>query len=651
MAPKIKDPLADAKAALVEERKGEPGAAQLGVPATFQKKARRQAKGSVKAHTQAEARRIASEAPSASMQAVLDDFRLFLVLLWRHLLGCDPNPAQLDLAWYLQYGPERSVILAFRGFSKSWITGAYALWRLLRDPEEKILVVSGSLTRAVATTNWCLQLILTWPLLASLKPRPDQRQSSKAFDVGPALPAQSPSFHALGIGGQIVGFRGTCIIPDDVETQTNSRTVGGRQIVWEAVKEFDSVLVPGGVIKYLGTPHDEDSLYNELDKRGYDSRIWPALFPNAEQIKKYGKKLAPWISSQLAKDPSLVGRSIMPLRFSDEDLAKRKMSLGTSEFALQFLLDTSLSDRDKYPLKYKDLMVTSLDPQRGPETLVWSEDPKQRITDIQRMGFDGDYIHAAIVPPDTTYAPYNRIVAAVDNSGRGSDETALVILAELHGRVFLLHLWADTAGYDIATLSHIAAACVRFKVQKIRLESNFGDGMFAALLRPVLEAAWKKHLKGRNEIDGPSGTEIEEMRASNQMAKERRILSVLEPVVQSHRLVVDRSVMEWDYESILKKEGEDGRHRYSLFHQFTHLTRDKDCLVHDDRLDALALGVADFADILGVDPGTVAAQSAEERMDEELAKLFGEMEEDDEGILRPVNSSTQRAGHFLPTRR
>lgn len=604
-----------------------------------------------------------SSSPSYE-QRLKDDFRLFLIVIWRHLLGCDPAPIMLDMAYWLQHGPDRSIIEAFRGFSKSWITGAYALWRLYRNPQEKILVVSGSLTRAIATTNWCLALILEIPILQHLAPLPHQRQSSKAFDVGPAKPAQSPSFHALGIGGQIVGFRGDCIIPDDVETQTNSLTVTMRDKIREAVKEFDSVLVPGGVIKYLGTPHDEDSLYNKLARdAGYTLRVWPAKYPTPKQIKTYGDKLAPYILKQLEKGgPTLVGRSVMPTRFTDEDLAKRELSLGRSEFALQFMLDTSLSDQDKYPLKVRDLMVMSLDHRKGPDSVVWSGEPKHRLLDLPAMGFDGDYYHSAIVPDGIPFSPWTRVVGFVDNSGKGSDETALAVVAELHGNLFFLHLWATREGYSKETLATIAKACVTYGIHKLRLEVNFGDGMFTALLRPVLNKAWEMENKRRasqraaNPMQAflypDGGTEIEDVRASNTMSKEKRILSVMEPVTQQHRLVVNRQVIEWDYESIQKMDGSETRHRYALGHQFTRLTRERESLDHDDRLDALAGALEDFADILGVDPDVMAAQAAQEREERLLEELLGLDEESGLAVaVGPAKGIESRAQAFRPQSR
>jgi len=573
---------------------------------------------------------------ASGVDAIKADFRVFLTLIWRHLLGCDPNPIQLDMAWWLQHGPDRSVIMAFRGFSKSWITGAYALWRLYIDPEEKVLVVSGSLTRAQATTNWCLQLILTMPVLAHLRPLPNQRQSSKAFDVGPAMPAQSPSFHALGIGGQIVGFRGTCIIPDDVETQTNTLTTAGRDKIKDAVKEFDSVLVPPSedalgykwglrpCVKYLGTPHDEDSLYAELPKRGWVVRIWPALFPTAEQIKKYNGALAPYVLHKLKKDPGLVGTSTMPSRFSDKDLAKRRLSLGNSEFALQFMLDFTLSDANKYPLKLKDLMVMALDRKKGPEAVAWSNDPQHRMPELPAMGFQGDYYHRAVVAENCVHSRYTKVVAFVDPSGRGADECAISVVAELHATLFFLKLFAAREGYAPETLRSIADICVTYRVDELYIENNFGDGMFGALLRPHLEKAWAEFNKTQKREEDRGGTTMLETRASNQMAKERRILSLLEPVTQQHRLVVDIGVIEDDHKSVQAMEAEDTRHRYAWGHQYTRLTRERESLVHDDRLESLAGAVAPFAEMLGVDPGMMAERTQAEREEEEMAKLFGD---------------------------
>ncbi|WP_269929931.1 phage terminase large subunit [Aminobacter sp. HY435] len=570
--------------------------------------------------------------PAVSLEArIKADFRVFLTLIWRHLLGNDPNPIQLDMAYWLQHGPSRAIIMAFRGFSKSWITGAYALWRLYCDPDEKVMVVSGSLKRAVATSNWCLGLVMTMPLLAHMRPKTDYRQSSQMWDVGNCIPGQSASFTAFGIGGQLVGFRGSCIIPDDVETQTNSLTVVMREKIEEAVKEFESVLTPGGVIKYLGTPHDVDSLYLKLlrlkDVHGkpvYDARIWPALFPSEDEIKAYGKWLAPYITAELRKQgPSIVGHSTMPFRFTDEDLEGRRAAMGNSEFRLQFMLDLSGSFMDKFPLRLKDLTVMDLDDRMGPDEVIWGSTNLQR--DLPVMGHDGDFYYGPVPVERAVYEKYTEVIGYVDGSGRGADETSLSIVAELYGRLYWLHLWANTDGYGIETLTAIAKACVRFRVTTLYVESNYGDGMLVALLKPVLFKEWEKANKGAR-ADDHGGTVIEEVK-SGRVEKEKRILSVLEPITQQHRLVVSRAVIEWDHASLQKIEGEDSRHRYAWGYQYTHLTRERDCLGHDDRLESLSGACGIFAPRLGVDPLGMAVRAREDRYEDELERLLHETEE------------------------
>jgi hypothetical protein len=561
-------------------------------------------------------------------QRIRSDFRVLLTLIWRHLLGNDPNPIQLDLAYWLQYGPDRAIIMAFRGFSKSWITGAYALWRLYCDPNEKIMVVSGSLKRAIATSTWCFSLIMTMPIFEHMRPKSDTRQSATAWDIGNCQPAQSASFTPFGIGGQLVGFRGTCIIPDDVETQTNSLTTVMREKIVEAVKEFESVLTPGGVIKYLGTPHDLESLYLKLlrlkDASGapiYQARIWPGLFPNVEEVKKYGKLLAPYITSQISKlGPSCVGHSTMPMRFTDEDLDKRRGAMGNSEFRLQFMLDLNGSFIDRYPLKLKDLLVMELDANRAPEELVWGINSANRDPDLPVMGGDGDYYHRP-AHIGTHYSPYSKKIGYLDGSGRGDDETSLSIGGELFGRAFLLDLWASQDGYGEETLRSIARLCVRWDVSTLYIESNFGDGMMTVLVKAALAVAWEAEGK-RRKLDR-TGTAVEEVK-SGAVQKEKRMLSVLEPVTQAHRLVVNREVILYDKRSVDAMDGEDTRHRYALGYQYTHLTREKDCLGHDDRLESVAGLLAMLAAELGVDPEGIAIRAKSERQD----ALIAELEED-----------------------
>lgn len=587
-------------------------------------------------------RRKAARTREYTEAEVKADFRLFLILLWRHLGLPDPTPLQLSVAQYLQHGPQRLIIMAFRGAAKSWITDAFCLWRLYCDPQTKIMLVSASLAHAVKHTQFCLSVLREFPLVKHLSPSPSQRQSRQEFDVAGAREDPNPSFTAKGITGQVTGGRADIIVADDIEVSTNSRTVTMRQTIRSNVTEFENILTPKKTsrVVYLGTPHDEDSLYGELTTRTYAIRMWPALYPTHDTIIRYGDRLAPYILDGLRKDARLAGHSTEPSRFTDEELQKRKDAEGTSAFTLQFLLDTSMSDRDKYPLKLKELMVLPLDTKRGPRVCTWGLGETKKH--LPSMGFGGDYLHGpAWVSPETD--PYNKVVASIDPSGRGADESSMVILAELHGMLYGLHVFASRDGYSKDTLGAMAALCVQYGVHEAHIEDNFGDGMFTRLFQVVLAAAWKKANEHRKPGEH-GGTEIIEVKASNQMRKEERILSILEPITQQHRLVLAEDMVMGDYDSLAKIDGEDTRHKYSLLWQYTHLTRDKGGIPHDDRLDALAGACAPFAEAMGIDPQGGASRAKEDALEQELEDMLDEADE----VSKGHSSATGRYGKHSP---
>ena len=531
------------------------------------------------------------------------DFRYFLVMVWRHLQLPDPTPIQLDIAQYMQEGPKRRIIEAFRGVGKSWMAAAYVLWLLRNDPQKKIMVVSASKTRADDFAMFCIRLIREMPLLQCLEPdREDQRAAANRFDVRPAFPDQSPSVKSVGIFGQLTGSRADLILPDDVETPNTSWTVGMREKLLAAVGEFQAILKPGGDIMFLGTPQTEESLYNKLQLRGFTGRIWPARYP--EKPEKYGEALAPVI---LEVEKSLIGKPTDPRRFSEMDLLERETSYGRSAFALQFQLDTSLSDLERFPLRLSDLMVLEVS-DHAPEKLVWSGGAEYRITDLPAVGFSGDFYHRpAFIHGD--WLEFQGCVMHIDPSGKGQDETAYAIVAHLNGNLFLLEAGAFKDGYTDEVLEGLAHAAKRRKVNLILLEDQFGQGMLENLLKPYLQ------------LHHPCT--VEPVRSNVQ--KERRIINALEPVMNQHRLVVNRSVVENDAKG-REDDAIEKRLSYQLFHQLTHVTVDKGCLQHDDRLDAVAGAVEYWNESLAIDKDRAIKERKAELWDLELEAFMGNIE-------------------------
>lgn len=533
------------------------------------------------------------------------EFKYFVAYAWKHLGLPKPTWVQNDMADFIQQGPRRRGILGFRGVAKSWLCAAFVTWLLWNDPNKKIMVVSASKDRADDFTTFVLRMLDTLPVLNHLKPRPEegQRFSRIAFDVGPSTPDHAPSVKSRGISSQITGSRADVIIADDIEVVNNSLTQAMRDKIANAVKEFDAVLKPGGDIIYLGTPQCDSTIYKRLMERGYTFKVWPVMFPTAQQTSFYGDLLADAVRAVVEREPKMAGEPTDPKRFNRNEISERLLSYGPVEFARQFMLDTRLSDADRHPLRLNDLIVADLNPEMACEKYLWASGAGQKYDDLVNVGLEGDALNRPLNWLDQDGNPpkmreYQGKVMWIDPGGRGKDETGWCVVYMLFGMMFLMDAGGLRGGYTDENLTFLAAKAKEWKVAHLGIEANFGDGMFTALLAPYIKKVWP--------------VTMEEIK--NSIQKEKRIIDTLEPVVHQHRLIVNRRLIEGDYASTREyQDDSDTAYSYQLFFQFTRITRDRGCLRHDDRLDALAMAVGYFVQQIGkgVD---VAAQ---ERRDEE----------------------------------
>ena len=546
----------------------------------------------------------------------LHSFANFACYLLREQgLAESPTKQQVAVAQWMQYGPDRSLTVAFRGLGKSLLASYYALWRLRMDPSEKILVVSATALKAADFTQYCLKTISEVDILQCLQPGPTNRFSNVAFDVGPAVVEQSPSMRGMGVTSQTTGQRCTCAILDDCEVLANVITQLKQERVAHAVTEMESIIKPDEgqllprKILYLGTPHTEASIYLRLVReRGYQSRYFPALYP--EEFDCYEGNLDPQIEKEVTENPALVGEPTDPERFCHEDILKRQASMTRASFTLQFMLDCRLSDADKYPIRLSDLIVTDLDGSALPETIVWSNQPDMRLQDLVCIGLGADrFYHRPIfinnwISKTETW----RCVLAIDPAGRGADELSWTVLAELNGNLFLLENGGTTLGYADEVLQHLAKTAKKWDVNYVLAESNFGDNMFSQLLKP--------HLMREHPCT------IEEVR--NSQRKELRLADVLAPVIQQHKLIVNTRVVKNDY----RLTDEDPEHGYSrsLFFQMSRLNPSErgGGIDHDDRIDSLAIGVAYFAEATAQDAEIAARQRADQLEKEALEAWMDE---------------------------
>ena len=516
------------------------------------------------------------------LTALQDDFKVFLTALWDQLDLPPPTRAQFSIADYLQHGPKRLQIQAFRGVGKSWITGAFVLWTLFNNAEKKIMIISASKERADNMSIFLQKLIIETPWLSHLQPKSDDSRWARISFAVACSPHQAPSVKSVGITGQLTGSRADLMILDDIEVPGNSMTEFMREKLLQLCTEAESILTPkdDSRIMYLGTPQTTFTVYRKLAERSYRPFVWPARYPR--KFSQYEGLIAPQLQEDI-DEGAKAWQTTDPDRFNDDDLLEREASMGRSNFMLQFMLDTSLSDAEKFPLKMADLIVTSVNPTKAPESVIWCSDPANVIKDAPTVGLPGDFFYSPMSLVGE-WGDYQETICSVDPSGRGSDETTAAYLSQRNGFLYLHEMRAYREGYSDTTLLDILKGCKKYNASTLLIESNFGDGIVAEL--------FKKHIQQTKQ-----SIHIEETRAN--VRKEDRIIDSLEPVLNQHRLVVDRKVIDWDYKSNAD-EAPEKRLLYMLFYQMSRMCREKFAVKHDDRLDCLAQGVKYFTDALSI---------------------------------------------------
>lgn len=534
------------------------------------------------------------------------DFEFFAEQLWDSIDMPDIAEHQRHIAQWLQYGPRRRGVRAFRGASKTWVTLAYCIWRLFCDPNERVMVVSKSEKHArdslYMVRNWIGQV----PWLQHLSPnkKSGHRDSSTKFDVGPSEIDRTPSFTAASITGQIQGSRSTCIIADDCETPENTMTLEQRDRLRERVKEFDNILIPGGDIIFLGTPGHMESLYTKLAESGYTFKSWPAKLPSTdEMVDDLSDELRDMLEAGVE-----VGTPVWPERFTTEELLEREASEGRSTFGMQYMMLTHLGDGLQYPLVLRDFIVFPVQRNKAPLTIAWGTTNDRggstRCEDIPSLGFGTDGYYSPIMY-DNDWTEYTGTKMWIDPSGRGADKTAYCIVSHLNGTLFVKALGGFDGGYSTQVLEGLAYQAKQHGAREIFVEDNFGQGMFRQLFEPVLQRHFAE--RGSEEYPDGWGATLEGVRVIGQ--KEVRIITSLEPVMNQKRLVL--------HPDVARNE--------ELQRQLTRITRERNCLRHDDEVESLAMCVKQWEDIMNTDSARGANRKRQEWIDEKLNEQYEAM--------------------------
>jgi hypothetical protein len=523
-----------------------------------------------------------------------DHFIVFYTYAFAHLNLPRPTRSQYEMALFIMNSdnPHR-MVMAMRGLSKSLTSQIYVVWRLLNDPDEHILVMSAGRTRAINYSQFVQKMIKMLPITKMMSPRHGmERTSGESFDVAGASASDSPSVYAVGAATQVTGFRASLIIYDDIETSQTVESAVKTEAINTYAMEAQNLLMTGKDESItLCTPHSMSSIYIDwIDEKGFKPFIIPAYYP--EDDSSYFGGLAPFIKDKIANNPEYIGRAVDD-RVNDDFLQSKKLRIGKSKFKLQYQLDVSESDALRYPLKLSDFIVTDVDDDMAPLKLSYSSMPDKRLYQ-KHNGFAKDYLYQPAYKSDQI-SDYDFRIMAIDPAGQGKDELGIAIVYHLNGKLFIKKIMGIQGGYGDDVMQNIATLCEIHRINTIVVEDNFGDGAFRKMLEPHILRKSPK-------------TEVEGIKVKGQ--KEVRIIETLEPILNQHRIVIDKEVFVDDLNAPSRN--------YSFTHQLSHLTAERDSLIHDDRLDALAMGVQFLLDWMVDD----SAKGLEYHLEKEAQKAL-----------------------------
>lgn len=484
--------------------------------------------------------------------------------------------------------------------AKTTITALYAVWRLIRNPCSRILIVSAGEAQANDIAVLIIRLIEQWYLLSWLKGdgTHGDRTSYENYDVHYSLRRveKTASVSSVGIKANLPGKRADLIIADDVESQTNSNTQIMRDDLLNRTKEFAAICTHGDIL-YLGTPQTRESIYRSLPSRGYQIRIWPGRYPEPDRIDRYAPDtLAPSILEALERDKTLGqgggidgtrGKPTDPLRYTEEDLQNKELDYGPEGFDLQYMLDTTLSDELRTKIKLNDMLITQCGYNEAPEFYTYSAEPRYLIreSELCTPPTIGHRMYTVARSSDK-FAKYQVKYMVVDPAGNGGDELAYAVGGTCNGYIHLFSVGGMQGGTSKENLNKIIDMCLEMDVQCIKVESNMGHGTVEQLFRAELE---NRKICGIG-VEG----------FYNGIQKEKRIIDSISPVTRRHKFILhERAILDdWN---CCKKYSAEKRNIVSALYQMVNITYDRQSLAKDDRADAIGALVSFLSETIAID--------------------------------------------------
>jgi hypothetical protein len=285
-------------------------------------------------------------------------------------------------------------------------------------------------------------------------------------------------------------------------------------------------------------------------------------------------------------------------------LVAKELKQGSAFFQLQHMLSTKLTDAMRYPLKPINLVVMRLG-DTLPLNVVrgMSHD---HVMDYQVGSLKVQMTKPQYVSQDVAKPAMRHMRIDPAGGGANGDETGFAVSEHLNGTIYVRKVGGVPGGFDDHVLKELAQHVKRWNPDVLDIEKNFGFGAFTKVFAPYLKAV------------GWEGAINETFESTN---KEKRIIDILEPIMGRGSLIFDEAVILDDWEST-QRHPLDKRQTYTLFQQLAKITREAKCLLHDDRLDALAGTVGFWTKLLDQSSANKEREAREAELAAKMADPF-----------------------------
>lgn len=478
---------------------------------------------------------------------------------------------------------KKTVIHAQRSQAKSTIARGFSLFSLIHNPRLRVVLFTGEASLARKFSKAMIDLFYAMPELSFMLPdkRAGDRDSVEAFDIHHSLRGLDPhpSIAAKSLMSGIQGMRGDIILADDVETYSNSSSSVLREDLIQRFRDLPSICTNGRII-VLGTHQTTESIYKQLPDMGFKQRFWPGRVPTVEQRPWYGDNLAPSIQA-LYEDPEnragcgidgQQGIPTCPEYLGEDVLLGKEQVQGAPFFQLQHMLNPTLSDESRKPLRTEMIKVVSL-PHVNTLPVVLHAVGEERIGNVgfTRVKWD---------PSEVQEKPY--VIATIDpalGGAKSGDRTGYCVLGVVSGYAYVLDAGSWKGGYSEELMTQWAVTMSKFKPSRIIMESNAGNGIITQTFRPILQDYAQQHCWNVG---------LDDVRENGQ--KETRAINRLVPVMGRGALVVTEGAIRSMDDSLSDVEPKL-RESFSLWYQINNITYQRNSLRHDDSIDALSLAI------------------------------------------------------------